>query len=530
MNEPAKPQRSWSVEHEIKRVGVILGWMLIVAGACFTLFLLRGFIARVFNVLTPFLAAAVLAYILDPVIAFLQTRFRMGRIWGLIVCYSGVALLIAMFMVVLVPAICRQAVAAYEAMASVIPAVAERWFQSSLLSESDLKDPRGLAAKISRGADPVSQYLSERLPPAMMESLKKADLATTLPRTLQSALVEELNKQLGDEGFYDPQRFKDIKMKFGLRRWLDAPPWLSDPSRRNRKLLEVAYPDEIAHKSAQASVAGSAVSSWSKKVRDALTSGTVNLQDIQGALPGVQKLIELGYGQFQSVLTGLWGGVNYVFSFLTLACFIVIISFYFILDFDKFGYFMGVVIPERHAPRIFDILGKIDQAVGGFLRGQLIVCCTIGALTTFGLLILGLVHTPALAKYCLLIGIAAGIANFVPYLGTILMVAVAILTILFTPGEDITWAWRLSGLIGVGILGAINQVVEGFILQPYVVGPNSNLHPIVVMLALFAGLQFGLGGLIVAVPVAAIIRVLLKELWWDRRAEAYQRRVEEGED
>ena len=186
-----------------------------------------------------------------------------------------------------------------------------------------------------------------------------------------------------------------------------------------------------------------------------------------------------------------------------------------------------MVIPAGRQERVFEILKKMDRAVGGFLRGQLAVCFCVGTMSTLGLLLLGF-HTPALARYCLLIGILAGVANFIPYLGPILGAAPAILIVLFSPpgpGEAITWSYRLWGVAGIGALSALIQTTEGFVLQPYVVGANSGLHPLLVMLALIAGAQFGLGGMIVAIPVAAMARVLVKELWWDKLAETERGRT-----
>ena len=81
-----------------------------------------------------------------------------------------------------------------------------------------------------------------------------------------------------------------------------------------------------------------------------------------------------------------------------------------------------------------------------------------------------------------------------------------------------TYATGQEKLIGVGIIVAFSvavQSLDGFFLQPRIVGKNAELHPLLVLLALLIGAQFGLGGMIVAVPLAIMVRVVLKELWWD---------------
>jgi predicted PurR-regulated permease PerM len=66
---------------------------------------------------------------------------------------------------------------------------------------------------------------------------------------------------------------------------------------------------------------------------------------------------------------------------------------------------------------------------------------------------------------------------------------------------------------------ALIQAIDGVVIQPKIVGKNANLHPLAVLLALLIGARFGVGGMIVAVPVACIVRVLIKELWWDALAD-----------
>jgi predicted PurR-regulated permease PerM len=71
------------------------------------------------------------------------------------------------------------------------------------------------------------------------------------------------------------------------------------------------------------------------------------------------------------------------------------------------------------------------------------------------------------------------------------------------------------GSAQVAVLFIVIQSLEGYVFQPNIVGKSSQLHPLAMMLALIAGAQFGIGGMIIAVPIACIVRVLLKEFWWD---------------
>jgi predicted PurR-regulated permease PerM len=154
----------------------------------------------------------------------------------------------------------------------------------------------------------------------------------------------------------------------------------------------------------------------------------------------------------------------------------------------------------------------MDAAMGGFLRGQLTVSAIVGGLFAIGLFGIGFVGFPALRNYCVLIGTLSAIGGFIPYLGPVMGVTPAVLIVLMS--GDVSWATRLITLAAVFSLFVVIQMVEGFVLQPRIVGKGAGLHPLVVMLALIVGAQFGIGGMVVAVPVASMVRVLIREFYW----------------
>ncbi len=202
-----------------------------------------------------------------------------------------------------------------------------------------------------------------------------------------------------------------------------------------------------------------------------------------------------------------------MFAFLLFA---VLVNIYLLLDFSKLRDLMEVMVPSAYRERTFDVLAKVDVAVGGFIRGSLITAALVGLMTWLGLTLIGM------GQYALLIGIVAGIGNLVPYLGTICGATPAFLYVAFSSAYDGTQ----ERLVAVGLLillfGAI-QAIEGFILQPKVVGQSAQLHPIAVLFALAFGANFGLIGMILAVPAACIIRVLVKEFYWDERENKWQK-------
>jgi predicted PurR-regulated permease PerM len=229
-------------------------------------------------------------------------------------------------------------------------------------------------------------------------------------------------------------------------------------------------------------------------------------------LPGLRKAAAGGIGAIAKATKGLFVSVGSAAAFFSFLIFVGIINFYLIVDWEKIWPLIRKMIPPRYRERTFDILEKIDNAVGGFLRGQLTVSAIVGILFAAGLFCTGFLGFPGLRNYCVLIGTAAAIGGFIPYLGPIIGVTPAVLIILLTGG--VLWSTKLITLAVVLVLFGLIQAIEGFILQPKIVGSGAGLHPLVVMLALIFGAQFGIGGMIIAVPTASIIRVLVLEFYW----------------
>ncbi len=233
---------------------------------------------------------------------------------------------------------------------------------------------------------------------------------------------------------------------------------------------------------------------------------------ISTIIPGLKRLASGGVEAFGIATRGLFSGVGSVVGFFSFLIFVGIINFYLIIDWEKIRPIIRKMVRPHHRRRTFEVLDKVNNAVGGFLRGQITVSIIVGSLFAIGLFFMGFTGFPALRNYSILIGTAAAIGGFIPYLGALIGVTPAILIILLTGG--VTWSVKLISLLVVlGIFSAI-QAIEGFILQPKIVGKGAGLHPLVVMLALIAGAQFGIGGMIVAVPLASIIRVLVLEFYW----------------
>ena len=222
-------------------------------------------------------------------------------------------------------------------------------------------------------------------------------------------------------------------------------------------------------------------------------------EKIQGILNReLLKVGELPLKVISSITSILWGSVAGLFSFILLLANLVIIPvvmFYLLRDYDLINKKMLSFVPARSREQVLSLIKEIDGVLAGFVRGQLMVGLIMAGLYSIGLFFCG---TPM----SLFIGLLAGLASLVPYLGLVFgFVPAAILTFMQT--QD----WVL--VFGVAGVFAVVQGLEGMIITPRIVGEKIGLHPVAIILAVLLGAEFfGLVGVIVSVPVAAALNVL----------------------
>jgi predicted PurR-regulated permease PerM len=219
------------------------------------------------------------------------------------------------------------------------------------------------------------------------------------------------------------------------------------------------------------------------------------LADIQKSLGDV---VSKGFGWLGTFLGGLWTGGQALIGILSLLVVTPVVAFYLLLDWDHLVSKVDSWIPVDQRDTVRAIAKDIDVAISGFLRGQTVVCLILGCMYAAGLFAVGL-------NFGILIGITAGIVSFVPYVGSLLglIVAVGVAVAQFWPD------WTMVGLVLA--VFAVGQFIEGNILAPKLVGETVGLHPVWLMFALLAaGSLFGFLGLLLAVPIAAAIGVLVR--------------------
>lgn len=179
---------------------------------------------------------------------------------------------------------------------------------------------------------------------------------------------------------------------------------------------------------------------------------------------------------------------------------IPVVTFYLLRDWDVMIDKMRRLLPRQQEALTVQLIGECHEVLGAFMRGQLLVVLALGIVYAVGLMMLGL-------ELGLLIGLLAGLASLVPYMGFIVGIGAALVAGLFQFGLA---PYPLMGIVAVFGIG---QLLESMLLTPLLVGDRIGLHPVAVIFAILAGGQlFGFTGVLLALPVAAVIMVLLRHV------------------
>jgi predicted PurR-regulated permease PerM len=212
----------------------------------------------------------------------------------------------------------------------------------------------------------------------------------------------------------------------------------------------------------------------------------------------ISELVSQGSGWLASFLRSLWSGGRTLISIFSLMIVTPVVAYYLICDWPRIVATVDQWIPLVHRDVVHELLGEMDAAIAGFVRGQTGVCLILGSFYMVCLSLVGL-------NFALLIGLISGVITFIPYVGSMTGLVLAV-------GVAIAQFWPDGTRIVIVLLGfLVGQTVEGYILAPKLVGENVGLHPVWLLFAIFSfGYLFGLVGLLVAVPVAAVLGVLLR--------------------
>lgn len=235
--------------------------------------------------------------------------------------------------------------------------------------------------------------------------------------------------------------------------------------------------------------------------------GNTRAQLIEAAQKYVQNLgenlmpiLQRGLSSTGSILSGLLSIGGVVGQLLL----ILLLSIYLMLDYSRVNATLLAIFPRPWQPRVLEVTDLIGTAVGGYVRGQLVIATFIGVFVWLGLSIVGIPSAAA-------IGFLAGAFNIVPYLGPIIGALPAVLLALTLPGA------LVKILVVIGIFVLANQI-EGNFLSPYVLSRTTDLHPVTVLMAILVGVGLlGFVGALLAVPTVALGKLLMQRYYFPSR-------------
>jgi predicted PurR-regulated permease PerM len=197
-----------------------------------------------------------------------------------------------------------------------------------------------------------------------------------------------------------------------------------------------------------------------------------------------------------NVLSWFVGGTFSVIGAAVAALIVPVFAIYLLYDFDRLTAAIRDLTPNRYRPVVVGYAREIDLALGQFIRGQLLIMAILAVLYGGAYSLLGI-------RLAVPIGLVAGLLNFIPYLGSSFALGSGLVMALIGGG-----GW--NQIIGVGVVYAVIQSLEGFVITPRVVGKTVGLRDVWVLFALFVGGElFGFAGVLLALPGAAVAKIFI---------------------
>ncbi len=211
----------------------------------------------------------------------------------------------------------------------------------------------------------------------------------------------------------------------------------------------------------------------------------------QAILDNIQVL-EMGIAK---MLKSFVGGIIHTFSKFVSIVLTPILTLYFLVDKDMFKDKIKEAIPRKYRNDVMFLANKIDFSLSKFVRGRLLMSLYVGIFTTIVLLIMRI-------EFAFVIGFITGVADIIPYIGPLLG---------FIPAVFFAYLSKPIKVVWVIVLFLLIQWAENNILAPKIIGENIGMHPLVILLSIIIGGGiFGVGGMILSVPVVAVIKILYK--------------------
>jgi len=209
------------------------------------------------------------------------------------------------------------------------------------------------------------------------------------------------------------------------------------------------------------------------------------------------------------ILSSLGGFLKNVGSFVASIAIIPFITFFLIKDMRLFKRFLISKVPNKYFELTLNVLHKIGNQVSGYILGQTMDALIVGILSVIGLFIINMVFENPVPQF-ILVGMIAGLANLIPYIGPVVGAVPALIIAIFNNPANLPMV-----LLWIVITFAIVQMIDNSLVSPMVVSKSVNMHPLVVVIVVIIGGNIaGPIGMLFAVPATGVIKVALSEITW----------------
>lgn len=220
------------------------------------------------------------------------------------------------------------------------------------------------------------------------------------------------------------------------------------------------------------------------------------------------RISELGITLLRN-LTTLFKDVG---SFVASVAIIPLITFFLVKDSRHFGKSLVSLVPNKYLELSVNIINKIGDQIGRYIRGLIIDALIVGILSVIGLYIINLIFDNPV-PYFVFVGLVAGVANLIPYLGPVVGAIPALVIAIISNPPNL-----LVVLISIVIMFVIVQRIDNDITYPLVISRSVNMHPLTVIVVVIIGANLaGIIGMLLAIPITAIIKVTISEFMWGLR-------------
>lgn len=224
--------------------------------------------------------------------------------------------------------------------------------------------------------------------------------------------------------------------------------------------------------------------------------------DSAQAIAGIEKNLQaLSQGLVQ-ITSGFFGALSTVFGGFAAFLTVLVISFYMAVEENGTRKVLHSLAPDKYKPYLSRLVGRIEERMGSWLRGQLLLSAIDGSITFVGLTLIGV-------RYALILALLTAFMRIIPYIGPVVAAVPAVLI-----------AASSSLMLGVGVIiffVVYNQIVDNFVV-PKVMQQTIGLHPVIILVLILIGARLGgIMGTILSLPIGAIVAIFIQDFFTERR-------------